>query len=213
MVLERDDAFFINGETGKPLQKIQNTAGSLLNLVAGVVGVPRVSLTVIRRAAERIIQKNPAMKLKCKVLNNHSPKVGEDYYDQSGKCSRVEYVRLMETMESPSSKKNSENFRKDSNRENRKKRKAEEDAISRKENAEKYLKSLNDRKKKSFGLNLRCKVKPKDRPMLMKFVFENIFNGKVQKFPTGKEYKNHCNKINFTSFKISRLGKSCTTGV
>lgn len=147
--------------------------------------MPKLSITTIRKAAELVIQRNPAMKLQCRKLNNHSPKVGEDHYDDSGKSARVEWVRLMENLESPSS---SQKFETDKKREDRKKEKEKQDEASRKENATKYLKLLDDRKKKNLGLNLRCKVKPLDRPYLMKVVFENIFESKVQQFPKGNYF-------------------------
>ena len=127
------------------------------------------------------------MKLKCDLLNNHSPKVGQDMYDQSKKSVRVEYVRMLENLNSPKSSQNSQQVPKDAAREARKKRKAEEDDLAMKSNAERYLKHLSEKKKQrdSRGLSLRCKVRPKDRPFLMKIVYEKMFHSEVQKFPKG----------------------------
>ena len=173
------------GETGKSLGKLQNVTGSLLEKVGRVVGVPKLNITDVRKAAEAIIQRDERMKRKSTILNSHSQRVGETVYDQTTEQVRGEYVVSMEFKENEKKKKEKESPI-DEEREKRKKKKELEDAKISKEHADKYLLSLKERSQKNRGYSKRCKVKQIHKLFLMEIVFKEIFKSKVEVFPRGE---------------------------
>ena len=93
--------FFVN-KKGKPLGKMQNNKGSLMEKFGIVCGIKNVSTNSLRRAAEVSIQNSPVMKQSVEKLQLHSKAVGLQYYDRTSQNVRCNFVDQLSHMESPS---------------------------------------------------------------------------------------------------------------
>ena len=189
------DVFFINGDNGKALRKIQNTLGSLLSRVGKVVGINKLNLTHVRKSAEVTIQKNDAMKRKCNILNSHTDRVGQKFYDPTNSSARVEYIQHMEWKESPQKKPKKRKEMFDLDRDERKKRMEEEDAKERKRAAEEYLKTVKEKSKRNMTTGKRCRVKHEHKIFLLQLISAELFQSEVQVFPKGNSRKNFIKKL------------------
>ena len=99
---EEDDAspFFVNIQ-GKPLSKIRNHAGSLLEKLGAVCRVENPTVNTFRRATEVQVQASPIMKQSVNKIQLHSAAVGEKIYDKSGPNTRANFIHQLADMESP----------------------------------------------------------------------------------------------------------------
>ena len=167
--------------------KIQNVPGSLLEKIGLTVGVQKLTLTKIRRAAEIIIQKNAQMKQKVKILNNHSQKVGQDIYDITNSRVRVEYVEYLNKIESKKNKVVKKRI--DIEREERKKNMILADEKLREKNARNFLIQEEKKRKQNVRFTNRCNVKPDQKSFLQDIIFKELFNSRIQKFPKEKDWK------------------------
>ena len=93
--------FFVNKQ-GKPLGRMQNTKGSLMEKFGIVCGIKNVTTNSLRRAAEVSIQNSPVMKQSVEKLQLHSKAVGLQYYDKTTQNVRCNFVDQLSHMESPS---------------------------------------------------------------------------------------------------------------
>ena len=139
---------------------------------------------MLRKAAERTIQQNHDMRKKTQILNAHSELVGRNIYDQSQSRVRAEFVNYMSFLEAPGKRKrDSSNF----DIENRKRMRSQEkvDAITRRENAEKYLAKEEEIRNRTAPVGSRRKLLPNDRLYLQKLIKKEVFGDIVQDFPQG----------------------------
>ena len=124
------------------------------------------------------------MKKRADILNSHSRKVGEDYYDPTAEQVRGEYIAVCENIEKGEEKESDLESLEDPERLSQKKAMEEEDARISREHASEYLSTLKERSQR----NSRCKVKSSHRGILMNIVFVEIFGSTLQRFPKGKRY-------------------------
>ena len=73
IILDDLSPFFLNGD-GRSLSRMQNCGGSWLEKIGRVVGVPKLTVTHLRRAAENLIQKSQDLRDRSKSLNAHFQK-------------------------------------------------------------------------------------------------------------------------------------------
>ena len=177
MSLDREDFFFKNGN-GLPLARIQNTPGSWLNRIGRVTGVPKLSITDLRRAAEKQIQNDEQMKANAESLNFHKNEVGRVVYNQEYNMQmRGEYVNKIFIQEAgqniSSSSKELTQFEKD--RLERKRQMELDDEKNRIANATLYLKEQQEKRNSSIVYSKRVRVLPVDRLFLQKLFSEQIF--------------------------------------
>ena len=101
IILDDLSPFFLNGD-GRSLSRMQNCGGSWLEKIGRVVGVPKLTVTHLRRAAENLIQKSQDLRDRSKSLNAHENDVGRIIYDKE--VIRGEFVNKMEYEENDSEK-------------------------------------------------------------------------------------------------------------
>ena len=178
-MLDPDSPFFING-SGKPLSRIQNSSGSLLNKIGRVVGIPDLSPTMIRQAAEQYIQTNEAMQEKSDILNMHSKEVGRVIYAKFPTI-RSEWVHSMQYIEDGHNGPSQGDPDKQKEKEMNDLEEADEQAKM--IYAQNF--ALEDRIERTSNrrFNPRCNLPSNDRNKLMKLVYKEVFGGVYQTFP------------------------------
>ena len=97
---DENSSFFVNMK-GKPLTKIKNQPGSLLEKLGEVCGVENPTVNTFRRATEVQVQASPIMKQAVNKIQLHSAAVGEKIYDKSGSNTRANFFHQLADMESP----------------------------------------------------------------------------------------------------------------
>ena len=172
-----------------PLTRIQNTAGSWLEKIGRVTGVPKLSVTDLRKGAEKIIQDDEEMKKNVKSLNFHSQEVGRAVYNQGHNIQiRGEYVNKLEIMESqkeectPKELSEFEQRRQERIKETR--RKDDENRIA---SANVFLQDQKEKRNLNVVYSKRVKVLPNDRKSLQELISEELFP-EDKNFPQGKTY-------------------------
>ena len=171
-----DSPFFVNG-AGRPLSRIQNTPGSLLNKIGITVGIPDLCPTQLRQAAEEIIQQDDEMRKNSKKLLMHSENVGRIIY-QNKPTIRSEWVHSMDLMEGTAEK-----IDLDVDTEREMKELDEADELARLQYAEQF--NLDDRQQRNVNrrCNKRCRVPANDRLFLQKLIYKELFGSIYQVFP------------------------------
>ena len=101
------------------------------------MGLPSLTVTMLRQAIESHIQANQDMRNIGRVLNNHSDAVGAFNYDKLNRKKRAEMVNHFEKQEIPTT--SQDETKTDDEREKRKKEKRKDDEKARKKHAEEYL--------------------------------------------------------------------------
>ena len=145
-----------------------------------------------------MIQSNPDMKTKSKVINGHSSEVGMKIYDKSNSRVKSEFVNFMHNKEQ------NQNEPHDIDLEKEKKMLTLEqaDEEERKRDAIQFLTKEKERRSKSFTPGLRVKVNSGDRHFLQELVYAEIFDSTRQHFPKGSpNYLSHI-IIYFLFFQI-----------
>lgn len=154
-----------------------------------MVGVPNLSVTHLRKAAEKILQENDKMRKKAKAINNHTPLVGEVIYDPSKSSAKAQFVnRVEKVIESPQKTANTAKritiF--DEERKLRKKDVEHADKIAREKHAKKVLLRAKLRKSENAQYNQRVRVLSHHRLFLQKLLFKEMFENTVAQFPQGR---------------------------
>ena len=178
----------MNGR-GKALCRLQNSPGSLFNKVALAVGIPDLKTTDLRRSIEGLIQGSEDMKKNSGALNMHSEQVGKQHYDLSKFTVRPEFVNHVEHMEGSSDAASKEETLTDFEKERlaRMHEVEMEDAIVRRNIAQKFMSETKKMKGKNDSLGPRRKVNPLDRAFLQTLVHQQIFMcAENPQFPRGK---------------------------
>ena len=171
-----DSPFFVNG-AGRPLSRIQNTPGSLLNKIGVAVGIPDLNPTQLRQAAEQIIQQNDEMRKNSKNLLMHSEDVGRIIY-QNKPTIRSEWIHSMDHIEG-----SKEKIDLDMDTEMEMKEVEEADELARLQYAEQF--NLDDREQRNASrrCSKRCRVPANDRLFLQKLIYKELFGSMYQVFP------------------------------
>ena len=158
----------------------------MLETIGQTVNVPKLSVTHLRKAAEKIIHQNVKMKIKTKEINAHSQAVGHNYYLPSKGQAKAEFVNHVECeIESPQKKvKVDEDF--DLERNNRKRSLEKEDEIARVKKASEFLDNVREDKRERRKNKNRNKVTEKDKQFLQELLLKEMFQDKIQHFPEGK---------------------------
>lgn len=180
---DRDVPFFLSSR-GAPLGRIQHGSGTLLQKIGNVMGLPSLTVTMLRQAIESHIQANQDMRNIGRVLNNHSDAVGAFNYDKLNRKKRAEMVNHFEKQEIPTT--SQDETKTDDEREKRKKEKRKDDEKARKKHAEEYLREQYEIRSSKRVYGKRLVVLPNQRMFLMKLIFKEVFNSIVQDFPHGK---------------------------
>ena len=183
-LVDGDSKFFLNSK-GKPLAKIQNTPGSLLNRIGIVCGVPDLTPTMIRQAAEIQIQQNQDMRNSSKVIAMHSEGVGRSIYHKKGSIIRAEFANYMDTnVDSPRKKiKLSENIDKEKAQKMQIMENA--DAETRQLNAKAYLEAQKEKRDTNLPTGRRRRLTQVDKQFLQNLIYAEVFQSRKQNFPQG----------------------------
>ena len=181
-----ESQFFLSGD-GSNMGRIQNSPGSILHKIGITCGIPNLSPTMVRQAAETFIQNNLDMRKKSKVLNNHEPEVGLAIYDGSGARIRSEFINHINAIESPFKKKPLESDF-DVEREKLMLQMEKNDESSRLQEAKEFLEAerINQQRNQS---NKRIKVGSIDRALLQTILFEDMFHSVKKDFPDLQRWK------------------------
>ena len=158
--------------------RIQNTSGSWLHTIGRVTGVPKLSITDLRRGAEKHIQNDEEMRRRCKALNFHSEEVGRVVYDERQNMQiRGEYVhkvQMLESGEGPSIE--SEQLTDFEKKRLERKRKLEiEDEQKRIAKASQFLQLEQEKRNNNVVYSKRIRVLPNDRKFLQELFSTELF--------------------------------------
>ena len=187
LILDNDSSFFLNGH-GLQLGRIQNSKGSLLEKVGLTCGIPDLNATMLRQAAECVLQSNEKMQVRSKLINCHSERVGRSNYERRKPIIRTEFINFCDRRDNP------RNPTKEMTRAELEKRKEmlevnKRDAEERQRRAEEVLQRDREERNKSKSLGKRCKVLPNDRFTLQQLVLREVFGDICLDFPQGLHIK------------------------
>lgn len=151
-----------------------------------VCGVPDLNPTMLRVAAETQIQKNSDMKKTAKIINMHSEDVGRLVYHKNGPRIRAEFANFMDVNVDSPAKKIKLTDEVDIEKERKMQALEEADAEKRKQDAEAYLESEREKRKRSLPIGKRRRLTAQQKEFLQELVFKELFNSTYQDFPDGK---------------------------
>ena len=174
------------------MARIQNTPGSLLNKIGIACGIPDLTPTMLRQAAENQVQKNSKMKENSKLITMHSEDVGRHIYHKSGPQIRAEFGNFMDVNVDSPTKKVKVTDNDDKQREEKMQELEEADAEARKLNAKEYLTAERKRRDRSLPTGKRRRVNSLDKEFLLELVFNEVFQSTYQNFPDGKTLSLKC---------------------
>ena len=162
-MLDPESLFFCNG-FGVGLGRIQNKPGSWLHKIGEVVGMKKLTLTDLRKAAEELIQDNEKLKKKANILNNHSKEVGANVYDaHRAPGIRAEFISQLEITEGGKKSQIERDATFERARQLRKKEMEEKDKVAKIKYAENVLIQEKQKRNENVGFSRRCRVTPNDR--------------------------------------------------